>query len=165
MLLTFPALTDTPPTPAPACLVPPRDFPPKHPEKATKPKLPPRPLSKVFSSAEHGAGILKVHLSSVHSFLITVTHLWSWMLSSVPDFTILTRLVLLQGFERFRMDETLCDVVLVPGDSDETFRVHRVIMALSSDYFKAMFTGEAGWTKGPESFSVPFSGQLNRNCM
>lgn len=64
------------------------------------------------------------------------------------DFTVLTRLVLLQGFERFRMDETLCDVVLVPGDSDETFRVHRVIMALSSDYFKAMFTGEAGWTAG-----------------
>lgn len=41
----------------------------------------------------------------------------------------------------FRADETLCDVVLVPGDSDETFRVHRVIMASSSDYFKAMFTG------------------------
>lgn len=60
----------------------------------------------------------------------------------------LTRLVLLQGFERFRMDETLCDVVLVPGDSDETFRVHRVIMALSSDYFKAMFTGEAGCPAG-----------------
>lgn len=47
----------------------------------------------------------------------------------------------LQGFEMFRADETLCDVVLVPGDSDETFRVHRVIMASSSDYFKAMFTG------------------------
>lgn len=46
-----------------------------------------------------------------------------------------------QGLEMFRMDETLCDVVLVPGDSDETFRVHRVIMASSSDYFKAMFTG------------------------
>lgn len=46
------------------------------------------------------------------------------------------------------MDETLCDVVLVPGDSDETFRVHRVIMALSSDYFKAMFTGESGWNTG-----------------
>lgn len=41
------------------------------------------------------------------------------------------------------MDETLCDVVLVPGDSDETFHVHRVIMASSSDYFKAMFTGES----------------------
>lgn len=46
-----------------------------------------------------------------------------------------------QGFEMFRADETLCDVVLVPGDSDEAFRVHRVIMASSSDYFKAMFTG------------------------
>lgn len=63
-------------------------------------------------------------------------------------FATLTRLFLLQGFERFRMDETLCDVVLVPGDSDETFRVHRVIMALSSDYFKAMFTGESGWSTG-----------------
>lgn len=57
-------------------------------------------------------------------------------------------LLLLQGFERFRMDETLCDVVLVPGDSGEPFRVHRVIMALSSDYFKAMFTGEPGWNTG-----------------
>lgn len=70
-------------------------------------------------------------------FGIKVTHLLLWMV-----FPILIRLFLLQGFERFRMDETLCDVVLVPGDSDEAFRVHRVIMALSSDYFKAMFTGE-----------------------
>lgn len=62
--------------------------------------------------------------------------------------TRLIRLFLLQGFERFRMDQTLCDVVLVPGDSDEIFRVHRVIMALSSDYFKAMFTGESEWNTG-----------------
>ncbi len=47
-----------------------------------------------------------------------------------------------QGFDTFRADETLCDVILVPGDSKETFPVHRVIMASSSDYFKAMFTGE-----------------------
>lgn len=47
-----------------------------------------------------------------------------------------------QGFETFREDKTLCDVVLIPGDSEETFLVHRVIMASSSDYFKAMFTGE-----------------------
>uniref|UniRef100_A0A8D3A6C4 Si:rp71-68n21.9 n=2 Tax=Scophthalmus maximus TaxID=52904 RepID=A0A8D3A6C4_SCOMX len=47
----------------------------------------------------------------------------------------------LQGCDHFRVDETLCDVVLVPGDSEETFPVHRVIMASSSDYFKAMFTG------------------------
>lgn len=52
----------------------------------------------------------------------------------------------MQGFELFRADETLCDVVLVPGDSDETFRVHRVIMASSSDYFKAMFTGGGNHT-------------------
>lgn len=47
-----------------------------------------------------------------------------------------------QGFDAFRADETLCDVVLIPGDSKESFQVHRVIMASSSDYFKAMFTGE-----------------------
>ena len=46
-----------------------------------------------------------------------------------------------KGFEAFRADETLCDVVLVPGDSKEAFPVHRVIMASCSDYFKAMFTG------------------------
>lgn len=71
-----------------------------------------------------------------------------WILFTILYFTILIRRFLLQGLERFRMDETLCDVVLVPGDSDETFRVHRVIMALSSDYFKAMFTGESGWNAG-----------------
>ncbi|XP_030643453.1 kelch-like protein 9 [Chanos chanos] len=48
---------------------------------------------------------------------------------------------ILQGLDHFRHDETLCDVTLVPGDSNETFPVHRVIMASSSDYFKAMFTG------------------------
>ncbi|XP_068602065.1 kelch-like protein 9 [Brachionichthys hirsutus] len=47
----------------------------------------------------------------------------------------------LQGFDSFRENEILCDVVLVPGDGEETFPVHRVIMASSSDYFKAMFTG------------------------
>ncbi|XP_017325466.1 kelch-like protein 9 isoform X1 [Ictalurus punctatus] len=48
---------------------------------------------------------------------------------------------ILQGLDHFRCDETLCDVTLVPGDSAETFPVHRVIMASASDYFKAMFTG------------------------
>lgn len=47
-----------------------------------------------------------------------------------------------QGLDHFRGDETLCDVTLVPGDSSQTFPVHRVIMASASDYFKAMFTGE-----------------------
>lgn len=51
-------------------------------------------------------------------------------------------LCFLQGFDAFRADDTLCDVVLVPGDSGDTFPVHRVIMASCSDYFKAMFTGE-----------------------
>nr|XP_019956159.1 PREDICTED: kelch-like protein 9 [Paralichthys olivaceus] len=92
------------PAPAPAPPSPPVDMPPKRTDKATKPKLPPRPLSKVFSSTGHGAAVL-------------------------------------QGFDHFRADKTLCDVVLVPGDSNETFPVHRVIMASSSDYFKAMFTG------------------------
>ncbi|XP_058509090.1 kelch-like protein 9 [Solea solea] len=87
-----------PPAPAPALT------PPKRPDKATKPKLPPRPLSKVFGSTDHGAAVL-------------------------------------QGCDHFRADETLCDVVLVPGDGKEKFPVHRVIMASSSDYFKAMFTG------------------------
>ncbi|KAJ3591830.1 hypothetical protein NHX12_006962 [Muraenolepis orangiensis] len=48
---------------------------------------------------------------------------------------------LLQGLECFRGDTTLCDVILVAGDTGETFPVHRVIMASASDYFKAMFTG------------------------
>ncbi|XP_065105052.1 kelch-like protein 9 isoform X1 [Paramisgurnus dabryanus] len=48
--------------------------------------------------------------------------------------------VMLKGLDNFRSDETLCDVTLVPGDSSETFPVHRVIMASASDYFKAMFT-------------------------
>ncbi|KAI1899733.1 hypothetical protein AGOR_G00064800 [Albula goreensis] len=48
---------------------------------------------------------------------------------------------ILQGFEQFRADESLSDVILVPGDSNENFPVHRIIMASASDYFKAMFTG------------------------
>ncbi|XP_056145583.1 kelch-like protein 9 [Lampris incognitus] len=48
---------------------------------------------------------------------------------------------ILQGLQTFRGDKTLCDVILVPGDSTDTFPVHRVIMASASDYFKAMFTG------------------------
>uniref|UniRef100_A0A3Q2Z5C0 Si:rp71-68n21.9 n=1 Tax=Hippocampus comes TaxID=109280 RepID=A0A3Q2Z5C0_HIPCM len=92
------------PSPAPVNLAPAQKKPPKHPDKATKPKLPPRPLSKVFSSTEHGSAVL-------------------------------------QGLNAFRASDILCDVVLVPGDSQETFPVHRVIMASCSDYFKAMFTG------------------------
>uniref|UniRef100_UPI003AAE8626 kelch-like protein 9 n=1 Tax=Centroberyx gerrardi TaxID=166262 RepID=UPI003AAE8626 len=92
------------PAPAPASKPPAPFGLPKRPDVALKPRLPPRPLSRVFSSSEHGAAIL-------------------------------------QGFETFRGDETLCDVLLVPGDSTDTFPVHRVIMASASDYFKAMFTG------------------------
>lgn len=32
-------------------------------------------------------------------------------------------------------------MTLVAGDGDEAFPVHRAMMASSSDYFKAMFTG------------------------
>ncbi|XP_061697045.1 kelch-like protein 9 isoform X2 [Syngnathoides biaculeatus] len=85
-------------------LAPATKIPPKRPDKSTKPKLPPRPLSKGFSSNEHSSNVL-------------------------------------QGFNTFRASDVLCDVVLVPGDSQDTFPVHRVIMASSSDYFKAMFTG------------------------
>ncbi|XP_054644244.1 kelch-like protein 9 isoform X2 [Dunckerocampus dactyliophorus] len=77
---------------------------PKRPDRTTKPKLPPRPPCKVFSSCEHGSAVL-------------------------------------QGLDAFRENYVLCDVVLVAGDSQERFPVHRVIMASSSDYFKAMFTG------------------------
>ncbi|XP_029981654.1 kelch-like protein 9 isoform X1 [Sphaeramia orbicularis] len=93
-----------PPVPVPVPLPPTTAMPPKRPDKAMKPKLPPRPLCKVFSSTEHGASVL-------------------------------------QGFDSFRTSDVLCDVILVPGDSNERFPVHRVIMASSSDYFKAMFTG------------------------
>ncbi|XP_010878570.2 kelch-like protein 9 isoform X2 [Esox lucius] len=79
-------------------------LPPRIPENSLKPSLPPKPLTRVFSSNKHGSAVL-------------------------------------QGFEMFRIDETLCDVILVPGDSTDTFPVHRVIMASASDYFKAMFTG------------------------
>ncbi|KAM4561865.1 kelch-like protein 9 [Fundulus diaphanus] len=98
--LVLPSVSHPPPAPFPL----PIDRPPKRPDKSTKPKLPPRPLSKVFSSDEHGSAVL-------------------------------------QGLDTFRGDETLCDVVLIPGDSTDTFPVHRVIMASCSDYFKAMFTG------------------------
>lgn len=92
------------PAPPPTPLPPPLSSLPKRPDKSTKPKLPPRPLSKVFISREHESDVL-------------------------------------QGLDSFRASDVLCDVVLVPGDSNEKFPVHRVIMASSSDYFKAMFTG------------------------
>lgn len=77
---------------------------------------------------------------------------------------------LLQGFDVFRGDKTLCDVVLIPGDDEETFLVHRVIMASSSDYFKAMFTGESNhneynhslsseWMLKSSGYRVNFSGK------
>lgn len=55
------------PPPAPAPFLLPMDRPPKRPDKSTKPKLPPRPLSKVFSSYEHGSNVLQVHSSNCTS--------------------------------------------------------------------------------------------------
>lgn len=49
--------------------------------------------------------------------------------------------VVLQGFDQLRLDGLLCDVTLMPGDTDDAYPVHRVMMASASDYFKAMFTG------------------------
>uniref|UniRef100_A0A3B4BIB8 BTB domain-containing protein n=1 Tax=Periophthalmus magnuspinnatus TaxID=409849 RepID=A0A3B4BIB8_9GOBI len=92
------------PAPPPTPLPPPMSTLPKRPDKSVKPKLPPRPLSKVFISKDHESDVL-------------------------------------QGLDSFRVSDVLCDVVLIPGDSNEKFPVHRVIMASSSDYFKAMFTG------------------------
>ena len=48
-----------------------------------------------------------------------------------------------QGFDQLRIEGLLCDVTLVAGDGDEAFPVHRAMMASSSDYFKAMFTGRS----------------------
>lgn len=58
-----PAAATNYPTPAPLEVL-------KPPDKTLKPKLPPRPLSKVFSSSEHGAAVLQVqHIYIyIHSF-------------------------------------------------------------------------------------------------
>lgn len=73
------------------------------------------------------------------------------MLDSVhdpsPDLGAVTHIVtsvsFRQGFDQLRIEGLLCDVTLVAGDGDEAFPVHRAMMASSSDYFKAMFTGES----------------------
>lgn len=56
---------------------------------------------------------------------------------------VLTASSPLQGFDQLRIEGLLCDVTLVAGDGEEAFPVHRAMMASSSDYFKAMFTGES----------------------
>ncbi|KAJ8247187.1 hypothetical protein GJAV_G00259750 [Gymnothorax javanicus] len=48
---------------------------------------------------------------------------------------------ILQGFEHFRSDETLCDVTLESGDGLELLPVHRVIMASASEHFRTLFSG------------------------
>lgn len=127
-----------PPAPAPAPLHLPMNVPPKRPDNP-KPKLPPRPLSKVFSSTIHGAAVLQVYMAHGYTFISGYIHANNNIYHSnlLQHFSCFP----LKGFDSFRGDETLCDVVLVPGDSKERFPVHRVIMASSSDYFKAMFTG------------------------
>lgn len=73
------------------------------------------------------SGIKPVHISgsSLHRLLTLICNF----------------LLLSQGFDQLRIEGLLCDVTLVAGDGDEAFPVHRAMMASSSDYFKAMFTG------------------------
>ncbi|WAR12865.1 KLH26-like protein [Mya arenaria] len=47
---------------------------------------------------------------------------------------------LMRGLQEFHKEETFCDYVLVA--ESQTFKVHRVVMASCSDYFKVMLTGE-----------------------
>ncbi|XP_060567211.1 kelch-like protein 13 [Ruditapes philippinarum] len=47
---------------------------------------------------------------------------------------------LLRGLQEFHKQETFCDYVLVAEGQE--FKVHRVVMASCSDYFKVMLTGE-----------------------
>lgn len=47
---------------------------------------------------------------------------------------------LLRGLQEFHKQETFCDYVLVAEGHE--FKVHRVVMASCSDYFKVMLTGE-----------------------
>ncbi|XP_016372934.1 kelch-like protein 9 isoform X1 [Sinocyclocheilus rhinocerous] len=109
-----PPQTDKPPTVAPPR---PAETAPKPPEPAPKPVvIPPKPPVVQKPTAPPKPQI-QVFNSTEHGTAI------------------------LKGLDCFRGDETLCDVTLVPGDSSETFPVHRVIMASASDYFKAMFTG------------------------
>ncbi|XP_039511476.1 kelch-like protein 9 isoform X2 [Pimephales promelas] len=107
-----------PQTDKPPAVVPPRppETTPKPPEPAPKPVvIPSKPVSQKPSAPPRPQ--IQVFNSTEHGTAI------------------------LKGLDHFRGDETLCDVTLVPGDSSETFPVHRVIMASASDYFKAMFTG------------------------
>ncbi|KAM4818515.1 kelch-like protein 13 isoform 1-T2 [Thomomys bottae] len=70
------------------------------------------------------------------------SHLQSSKAGSTRIFTSNTHSsVVLQGFDQLRLEGLLCDVTLLPGDTDDAFPVHRVMMASASDYFKAMFTG------------------------
>ena len=47
---------------------------------------------------------------------------------------------LLSGLQEFHKDETFCDYVLKAEEQE--FKVHRVVMAACSDYFKVMLMGE-----------------------
>ncbi|XP_059106963.1 kelch-like protein 13 isoform X3 [Peromyscus eremicus] len=70
------------------------------------------------------------------------SHLQSCKAGNTRIFTSNTHSsVVLQGFDQLRHEGLLCDVTLMPGDTDDAYPVHRVMMASASDYFKAMFTG------------------------
>ncbi|CAO2622728.1 Kelch-like protein 13 [Lemmus lemmus] len=83
---------------------------------------------------------LKLSLGSSEMGLSS--HLQSCKAGNTRIFTSNTHSsVVLQGFDQLRLDGLLCDVTLMPGDTDDAYPVHRVMMASASDYFKAMFTG------------------------
>lgn len=81
------AIDDRPLPPAP--LPEPLRKPPKMPDKATKPKLPPKPLSKIFSSCEHGTAVLEVFF-----YIVLYYSLYSYF---VPTHRLVLRFILFSG--------------------------------------------------------------------
>ncbi|XP_008842041.1 kelch-like protein 13 isoform X3 [Nannospalax galili] len=99
------------------------------------------PLSPAYISlVEEEDQHMKLSLGSSEMGLSS--HLQSSKAGTTRIFTSNTHSsVVLQGFDQLRLEGLLCDVTLMPGDTDDAFPVHRVMMASASDYFKAMFTG------------------------
>ncbi|MEJ1276836.1 hypothetical protein NN561_007747 [Cricetulus griseus] len=106
------------------------------------------PLSPAYISLVEEED-LHMKLSLGSSEMGLSAHLQSCKAGSTRIFTSNTHSsVVLQGFEQLRHDGLLCDVTLLPGDTDDAFPVHRVMMASASDYFKAMFTGGCNRDEG-----------------
>ncbi|KPP68202.1 kelch-like protein 9-like [Scleropages formosus] len=115
------------PPPLPQLPQPPQPSqPPKPPEQATPPPKPPVPTTKPSIAAP-------IYAKPVPKPPPATPKNNTKMFDDTKHGHIILK--------HFRADETLCDVTLVPGDSNESFPVHRVIMASASDFFKAMFTG------------------------